>query len=144
VYLLSFYLSFLGVGRIYLFARNDSTSLCNPICSWTGYINGRIDNRIMSSSNQYLFVYLSCCPIISLSSFILIYLYLSPYICVSITITKYLYTCIDIYRLIFWCIVGLMWLFKADEYILATINLYLDVINLFIYILMLIGLTKSD
>ena len=31
-----------------------------------------------------------------------------------------------------------------EEYIFASLNIYLDVINLFLYILMIVGAAKSD
>ena len=33
---------------------------------------------------------------------------------------------------------------SPDDYVFAALNLYLDIINLFLYILMIVGAAKSD
>ena len=33
---------------------------------------------------------------------------------------------------------------SPEEYIFAALNLYLDIINLFLYILMIVGASRSD
>ena len=34
--------------------------------------------------------------------------------------------------------------FSPEEYIFAALNIYLDVINLFMYILMIVGFSRGD
>jgi FtsH-binding integral membrane protein len=34
--------------------------------------------------------------------------------------------------------------FSPEEYVFASLNLYLDVINIFLYILMIVGASKSN